>query len=60
MRWQRWRANAHGAKLWHTKDFVAAADAIRPIERGAGRCDLHSEGDAQPWHGKEREQCKGE
>ena len=60
MRWQRWGAHAHGTKLWHAKDFVAAADAIRPIERGAGRCDLHSEGDAQPRHGEEREQRKGE
>ena len=59
MRWLCWRAHAHGAKLWHTKDIVAATDAIRPIERGAGRCDLHSEGDAQPWHGEEREQGKG-
>ena len=55
MRWQRGRANAHGAKLWHTKDFVTAADAIRPIERGAGRCDLHSERDTQPRQGEERE-----
>ena len=46
MRWQRGRANAHGAKLWHAKDSVAAADAIRPIERGAGRCDLYGERDA--------------
>ena len=60
MSWLCWRAHAHGAKLWHAKDSVAPADAIRPIERGPGRCDLHSEADAQPRHGKEREQCKGE
>ena len=59
MRWLCWRPYAHGTKLWHTKDIVAAADAIRPIEHRAGRCDLHSEGDAQPWHGKESEQRKG-
>ena len=60
MSWLCWRAHAHGAKLWHAKDSVAAADAIRPIERGTGRCHLHSEGDAQPRHGKECEQRKGE
>ena len=60
MRWLRGCAHAHGAKLWHAKDSVAAADAIRPIERGDRRCDLHSEGDAQPWQGEEREQGKGE
>jgi hypothetical protein len=55
MRWQRGRIHAHSAKLWHTKDFVAAADAIRPIECWPNRCDLYSEGDAQPREGEECE-----
>ena len=55
MRWKRGRANAHSAKLWHTKDVVVTADAIRPIECGPNRCDLHSERDTQPRQGEERE-----
>ena len=57
---QRGHSHAHGAKLWHAKDSVSAADAIRPIECWPNRCDLHSERDTQPRHGKEREQGKGE
>jgi hypothetical protein len=58
MRWLCWRPYTHGAKLWHAKDSVAAADSIKPIERGTSRCDFHSEGYEQPWHGKQCEQCK--